>query len=246
MNAEDWQSALDGRKTLQDFLTQQSAMLLDHYPLFYIVLKLYTSVMLSEKQKHQLQVLKDIQEISQLCSTSTFIWGGLTRDILEGYFLREHHDIDCFTLNLLDVKNDISDLFKRNGYSTEYLSDFDMLIIDHNGCKATFNRLETEKEIAMWRHIGNEGTLYFPQAWLVKVPISFYGIPLLVSGAEFEYVIKSKVKLLSPEWKPRDKDLEALEYWSQKLKLRNINHEDLLKQVWSDNPYWRKKGYQEY
>jgi hypothetical protein len=26
-------------------------------------------------------------------------------DIVEGYFLREHHDIDGFTLNLLDVKN---------------------------------------------------------------------------------------------------------------------------------------------
>ena len=202
--------------------------------------------MLSENQKQQIQVLKDIQEISHLCSTITFIWGGFTIDILEGFFLREHHDIDCFTLNLLDIKNDISDLFKRKGYSTEYISDIDMFIINHNGCKAAFNRLETDKDIAMWRHIGNEGTLYFPRAWLVKVYISFYDIPVLISGMEFEYVIKSKVKLLSPLWELRDKDLEALEYWSKKLKLRDINPEDLFNQVRSDNPYWRKKGYQEY
>jgi hypothetical protein len=134
-------------------------------------------------------------------------------------------------------------LFKQRGYSTEYLSDIDMLKIDLHGCKAAFNRLEIEKDVAMWRHIGNEGTLFFPTAWLNKTPISFYCIPILVSGMEFEYVIKARVKLLSPIWDLRNQDTTALEYWTKTLKLRNINSDDLLNQVWSDNPYWRRMGY---
>jgi hypothetical protein len=35
------------------------------------------------------------------------------------------------------------------------------------------------------------------------------------------------------------------EYWNKKLDDQNIDPENLLRQVWSDNPYWRKKGYQE-
>lgn len=196
--------------------------------------------MISERQKLQLQVLKDIFEVSCSCSTKTWIWGGFVIDIFEGYFLREHHDIDCFSLNLLDVKNGMDTLFKQRGYTTEYLSDFDMFKIDLHGIKAAFNRLENDKDVAMWRHIGNEGTLFFPMAWLNKTPINFYNIPTLVSGLEFEYVIKANVKLLSPIWDLRKQDIKALEYLTRMLKLRNMSSDDLLKQVWSDNPYWRK------
>lgn len=199
--------------------------------------------MVSERQKIQLQILKDIYEVSCLCSTNTWIWGGLVMDVLEGCFLREHRDIDCFSLNLLNVKHRMDTLFKERGYTTDYLSDFDMFKIDLHGCHAVFNRLEIDKDVAMWRHIGNEGTLFFPAVWLNKTPVSFYNIPALVSGMEFEYVIKAKVKLLSPVWELRKQDNAALEYWIQKLELRDIDTDDLSKQVWSDNPYWRKMGY---
>ncbi len=208
-------------------------------------LKALKTSMMSERQKLQLQVLKDIYEVSCSCSTKTWIWGGLVIDILEGHFIREHNDIDCFSLNLLDVKNGMDTLFKQRGYATEYLSDVDMFKIDLHGCHAAFNRLEIDKDVAMWRHIGNEGTLFFPMAWLNKSPFSFYDIPTLVSGIEFEYVIKAKVKLLSPIWDLREKDTEALEYWTQKLRLGNVPLDELLKQVWSDNPYWRRLGYQD-
>lgn len=202
--------------------------------------------MLSESQEYQLQILRDIHEVSCLCSTNIYVWGGLVIDILEGYFLREHHDIDCFTLNLLDVKNDMDDAFKQKGYLTEYISDIDMFKVNRYGCKVGFNRLEIAGDTAMWRHIGNEGTVYFPLSWLSKTPVNFYGIPILISGAEFEYAIKAKVKLLSPIWELRDKDFKALDYWTQKLRLRNVDTANLLRQIWSDNPYWRKKGYREY
>jgi hypothetical protein len=198
--------------------------------------------MLSDWQKQQLQILKDIYEVSRSCSTNTYVWGGLVMDIFEGRFLREHHDIDCFTLNLLDVKSDMNVLFKQKGVSTEYLSDIDMFKIDQHRCEAAFNRLEIDNDVAMWRHIGNEGTFYFPRVWLEKRTRYFYDTPVLVSGIEFEYSIKTKVKLLSPIWELRENDLKALEFWNRKFVDQNINPENLLKQIWSDNPYWRKRG----
>lgn len=201
--------------------------------------------MLSESQKYQLQLLKDTSEISDLCSTKTYIWGGLVIDIVEGYFLREHHDIDGFTLNLLDVKHKMEMLFQQRGYATSFLNDFDILRVEINGCYAAFNRLEVDNNVAMWRHIGNEGTVYFPCTWLENKPRYFYDIPVLTLGIEFEYSIKAKVKLLSPVWELREKDIKALEYWNKKLSDQNINSENLLRQVRSDNPYWRKKGYKE-
>jgi hypothetical protein len=179
-------------------------------------------------------------------STKTYIWGGLVMDILEGCFLREHKDIDCFTLNLLDVKDGVDAVFKERGYSTEFLTDIDMFQIHKDGCGAAFNRLELNNEIAMWRHIGNEGTLYFPRVWLEDTPRNFYNTHVLISGIEFEYCIKTKVELLSPLWRLREKDTEALEYWARLLNEKNVSPESVLRQIWSENSYWRKKGYTEY
>lgn len=201
--------------------------------------------MFSENQTCQLQFLRDIFEVADLCSTHTHIWGGLAVDIVEGRFLREHHDIDGFTLNLLDVRNGMEMLFRQRGYSTSFLNDFDMLRVEKNGCHAAFNRLELDNTIAMWRHIGDEGTVYFPCTWLENEPRYFHDIPVFISGVEFEYAIKAKVTLLSPEWVLREKDSKALEYWKKALDDQDINPENLLQQIWSDNPYWRKKGYKE-
>jgi hypothetical protein len=199
--------------------------------------------MISERQKHQLQILSDIYDVSCECSTKTYIWGGLVIDILEGRFLREHRDIDCFTLNLMDCKVDFDTMFKERGYSTEFQTGIDMFQIHKDGCGAAFNRLEYENETAMWRHIGNEGTFYFPRAWLEENPRDFYNIKVLVSGIEFEYCIKARVELLSPVWRLREKDKEVLEYLAILLKGKKVSADSVLERVWSDNPYWRKKGY---
>jgi len=202
--------------------------------------------MLSERQKLQLQFLKDVYEISGLCSTKTYVWGGLVMDIVEGSFLREHGDIDCFTLNLLDARHQIEAEFQARSYTTTYLKDVDMLQVHNGECRAAFNRLEVKNDIAMWRHIGNEGTVFFPQDWLSNTYINFYDAEVLVSGVEFEYSIKANVKLLSPLWKPRQADITALEYWTNKLREQNIDPENILHQIRCDNLYWRKKGYIEY
>ena len=135
--------------------------------------------MLSENQQCQLEVLQDIYTISESCSTRTYIWGGLTVDINEGHFLREHRDLDCFTLNLLDAKHQMETRFIQKGYTVNYVDEFDMLQVKKNGCSAGINRLEIENDIAMWRHIGNEGTVFFPQNWLSDSEFNFYGTEML-------------------------------------------------------------------
>lgn len=202
--------------------------------------------MLSENQQCQLEILQDIYSISESCSTRTYIWGGLTVDINEGHFLRDHHDLDCFTLNLLDAQYQMETRFTQKGYTVNYVDEFDMLQVKKNGCSAVFNRLEIENDIAMWRHIGNEGTIFFPQNWLSDSALNFYGTEMFISGAEFEYAIKTNVKLLSPVWELREKDIASLEYWANVLKKRNINPENILQNISSDNPYWIKQGYKEY
>ena len=98
----------------------------------------------------------------------------------------------------------------------------------------------------MWRHIGNEGTIYFPRNWLSDTFHNFYDIRVWVSGAELEYSIKANVKLLSPIWELRQKDIIPLEYWINVLKEQNVNPENILHEIWCDNPYWRSQGYKEY
>ena len=197
--------------------------------------------MLSERQKLQIQILDDIYDISTKNSTRTYIWGGLVIDILEGSFLREHKDIDCFTLNLLDVKDSMDIMFRERGYATEFISGIDMFNVHKDGCSIGFNRLEYDSEIAMWHHIGNEGTLFFPRVWLENEPRIFYNTRVFISGIEFEYCIKARVDLLDPTWQLREKDTEALKYLTGLLGKKNVSSESVLRMVRSDNPYWGKK-----
>ncbi len=136
-------------------------------------------------------------------------------------------------------------LFIQKGYETGFDEDIDMYKVQKEGCRVSFNRLEIENETAMWRHIGDYGTLYFPRTWLKDAPMMFYDSYVLVSGIEFEYAIKAKVKLLSPEWQLRESDKFALEYFTDALEKQHISPVSVLGSMWSDNPYWRQKGYKE-
>ena len=201
---------------------------------------------LSDENKIYLSFLKDIFEVSEACSTKTFIWGGTTIDILEGRFLREHHDIDAFTLNLLEIREQMAKQFALRGYELDYLAEVDMLKISKAGKYAAFNRLEVDQDIALWRTAGDEGTVYFPWQWLDQSPRDFYGVKVYISGVRFEYAIKTNPKLLHPEWEPRKKDREAIDYLNTYLERQGINRATFLSKIWSYNPYWRKRGYSEY
>ncbi len=79
--------------------------------------------MVSARNRGYLMFLRDIGEVAAACGTRTYIWGGFTIDILEGRFVREHHDLDGFTLNLLDVLPEMTALYAARGYATEFRED---------------------------------------------------------------------------------------------------------------------------
>jgi hypothetical protein len=193
-----------------------------------------------------LQILKDIYDVSCECNSATYVWGGFTLDVLEGRFLRKHHDLDGFTLNLLDIRQEASRRYADRGYLIEYSEDFDILAISRDGYHAAFNRLEVDGETAMWRHIGNAGTVYFPARWLDPAPRDFCGVPVLLAGAEFDYVLKTNVGMLNPQWVLRDKDRAAVARLEEILATTGSEPEEFLRHVWSYNPFWARRGYPEY
>ncbi|NLG51938.1 MAG: hypothetical protein GX552_17670, partial [Chloroflexi bacterium] len=72
---------------------------------------------LSPSNRVQLALLRDIYEVSHLCGTRTYIWAGLVRDIVSGHFLRDHGDVDGFTLNLWQLRDDLETLYRQRGYA---------------------------------------------------------------------------------------------------------------------------------
>jgi hypothetical protein len=190
--------------------------------------------------------MQDIYEVSLACSTSTYIWGGFTLDIVEGRFLREHHDLDGFTLNLLDVLPDMTALYESRGYGVEFNQDFDILGIKRDGLHAAFNHLETDGAMMMWRHIGNEGTVYFPAYWLDDAPRDFYGTPVYTAGIQLDYALKTNIRLVHAEWSSREKDQAAIRHLERLIERDGLDPEVFLREVWSYNPFWAKRGYPEY
>lgn len=191
-------------------------------------------------------MLRDIYEASALCSTRTYIWAGLVQDLFAGRFLREHRDMDGFALNLWDVRHDLAALYRERGYTVSFLENVNFLKIERDGLHAVFNRLEIDGDTAMWRHIGDQGTVYFPRRWLADEPLPFYDTQAFVSGIEFEYAIKTHPHLLNPLWHGREKDAQAVAWLGKMLAEKQVEPDDVLKRIWSYNPCWVSKGYPEY
>ncbi|MCG8501861.1 MAG: hypothetical protein MJB12_15865 [Firmicutes bacterium] len=200
-------------------------------------------ILLSKANQHYLELMKDIYEVSNLCSTKTYVWGGFTLDIFEERFLQEHEDLDCFVLDLMDVLNKLVLEYKKRGYKTEFKGDYNRLVIRKEEQHASFNPLNVDKDVAMWRHIGDQGTVYFPYSWLDDSPRSFYGVNVYTSGLYFEYAFKSIARLANPKWKVRKKDQDALAYLTKKIAEQGLAPNELLKNIWCYNPFWMKQGY---
>ena len=201
---------------------------------------------LSDNQRWALQFLQDIYDISAALSTRTHIWGGMAVDLLCGAFQRDHHDLDGFVLNLRSVQGEMAALFRVRGYTTSYADTYDLLRIEQGDLHAAFNPLEIEGDLAMWRHVGEQGTVFFPADWLEPVPRRFYGIPAHISGVRFEYAIKVCPRLLNPEWRLRDKDRAALCLLRAEMERCGFDEREVLAQIWSHTPYWVERGYPEY
>jgi hypothetical protein len=81
---------------------------------------------------------------------------------------------------------------------------------------------------------------------LDPTPRGFYDVLAHISGAQFEYAIKTNVHLLNPEWELRDKDRSALSFLRAELEKNGLDAATVLAQVWSHTPYWVERGYPEY
>ena len=201
---------------------------------------------LSASNEFKLSFIRDIWEVSQEASTKTYFWAGIAKDISNDRFESEHGDIDGFTVDLLNKRETLTQLYERRGYKVKFLEAFHILRIDKNGEHAGFNRLDIENEVALWRHIGPEGTLYFPSEWLSNTPIDFYDTKAFISGLEFEYCIKTHPELLNPDWKGRQKDKETALWAKSRLIEKGQDPENLFERVWSYNPFFAKRGNKEY
>lgn len=199
-----------------------------------------------KNQSECIDLLTAIQEVSEDLGTPTYIWGGLVPDIMLGKFVRPHHDIDGFTINLNSNIGAISRKFSRYGFKVSYLSEFGMLQIHSDGIHCGLNCLEIKRQNAYWHHVGDYGTIVFPADWLDSSPRDFYGVKLCTSGARFEYAIKTNVHLLNPEWRPREVDHQAARLMAKTLSIEKEEDASFLLDIYSVTPYWADRGYPEY
>lgn len=199
-----------------------------------------------ELQREYLQLIQDIYDVSTQLATRTYIWGGMVVDILCGKFLREHHDIDGFTLGLQSIATEMAALFSQRGYAVSYSSEYGMMKVKKGQVHASFNPLEVDGDTAIWRHIGEQGAIYFPEKWLDKMTRDFCGVRVYTSGIRFEYAIKTNPHLLNPEWRMRGKDHVAVKFLSAEVDRIAVDEACFLSKIWSYSPYWVEKGYPEY
>lgn len=202
---------------------------------------------ISDKNNQILLMLEDIFNVSASLNIKTYIWGGLTIDIWEGKFLRDHGDVDGFVENLVPCLDELKAAYVNKGYKVSFNEPFLILKIEKGSIHAGFNPLQINDKTAEWKHIGNEGSVFFPTDWLDSEPRDFYKTPVYTSGVKFEYAMKTKITMLNPEWNvPREKDLEAIRYLKERIETENILEEDIYKWFWSYNPFWYKRGYDEF
>lgn len=201
---------------------------------------------MEKRNQEYLKILEDICHVSQLSGVKSFVWGGFVVDILQGRFSREHGDLDCFTEHLAENREMLRKEYEALGYSVSYMEEFWMMRIEKNGLHASFNSVRNLDSIAHWHHIGPHGTVYFPYDWLDQSPRLFYGIPVYTIGEKLAYVLKANARLLNPEWRLREKDRLDIAILERLLDKTEEEIREIKKKVWSHNPYWYAKGYDEY
>ncbi|MCI8691186.1 MAG: hypothetical protein HFH91_00285 [Lachnospiraceae bacterium] len=201
---------------------------------------------LKSSNQEYLKIMEDIYHVSERSGLRSFIWGGFVADILQGEFTREHGDLDCFTENLAENRELLQRQYEELGYSVSYMEEFWMLRIEKNGKHASFNSVRNIDGIAHWYHIGPHGTVYFPYDWLDRTPRRFYGIPVYTIGEKMAYTLKTSARLLNPKWETREKDHLDIAILERLLDGKAEEREEIKKKVWSHNPYWYARGYEEY
>ena len=203
---------------------------------------------MTEKTQKHLEMMKDIYNVSTSLGLKTYLWGGYAVDVLHGTLTREHSDIDGFTENLVEYKDELIAEYESLGYSInlEYFDYMWMLIIKKDGEHAAFNSVKNIGGIAHWHHVGPRGTVFFPYKWLDDKPVDFYGSQVYTYGVEMAYLIKTNINLLNPEMQAREKDKSDIAVLEQIILAKNIDEKEIRRKIWCHSPYLYEKGYEEY
>lgn len=201
---------------------------------------------MTDQNRQYLMMMKDLFRAGSDLNIKIYIWGGFSLDIREGRFLREHGDLDGFAENLEENRESLAAALNELGYDTDYNAEFSMLEIRRGPVHATLNPLILNGKIAQWKHIGNQGSVFFPADWLDTAPRMFCGVRVYTAGVRFEYAIKTKVSMLHPTWQLREKDRLAIERMKEELDALKITEDDIYPWIWSYNPYWFHLGYEEF
>lgn len=187
-----------------------------------------------EKEKTYLEALNSLYDFSFQLKTKTYIFGGLTLDVWENKFLRDHHDIDCLTVDLHTLRDNFRTLFEKSGYKTEDLDNGDFRALKGD-LKMHMGHLKIEDETVEWTHNGEKGSIFFPKNWLSENSNQFYGTNVYTADPKFEYTIKVHPELMNPEWMPRDKDIVARRKLEQLLTERGVAMNSLINHMQSVN-----------
>jgi hypothetical protein len=184
------------------------------------------------KNESNLAAMALIETHSKSLNTLSWIWGGYTIDIYENRFLREHDDLDYLTLNLHDLIQEFTGVFKNCGWQALPLENGD-LRLEKQGTRIHLGHVELSDR-ARWTHNGDKGSIWFPKEWLSTQPVRFYGQEIHVVEPEFQYVMIECPQMLNPNWKHRQKDIDARAYLKSRTNERGASLQSLLDRV-SDN-----------
>lgn len=200
--------------------------------------------MVSLKNQLFLQFLRDLHEVSDTLNAKAYMWGGFVKDIIEGEFLREHHDLDGFILDMDVILKELIIEFQKKNYVVSYDEKFMILSVMIGDAHAAFNVLHVNRGVAEWKHIGEMGSVFFPFEWLDDQPRHFYDVEVFTAGIKYEYGFRTIAPYTNPKWsKRREKDIEALEYLKNELEKSDISVKQIENEIWSYNPFWIDYGY---
>jgi hypothetical protein len=91
-----------------------------------------------------LRLLSDVCDVSRDVGSRSWVWGGLAVDVLRGGLLRDHHDLDCFALDLTEHQGRMIDRFRDLGYEITVLEEFQILRIDRDAVERLRRFLVTD------------------------------------------------------------------------------------------------------
>lgn len=184
---------------------------------------------LSNKNSEFLQILKILNNLDSESGLRSYIWGGLTFDIWEGRFLREHHDIGALIENLNEKFSLLEKNFLEFGYEVKKLENGDFKAINGEA-KIHIGNVFVDSDIAEWTHNGDKASMFFPRKWLNRQSYKFYDTKVFTVTPEFEFILKSQPEKIGFSGK-REKDKLALKNLKILLGKEGVDVDELNKLV---------------